>query len=264
MLRSDPRPPSLYPASRSLEARSPRVRAGAAARGSAARLEPFFRLDLILHEGRGELLTVTNVATVEGYSRAARPAAATLNAGARACDAVLRLLDSAEPNPHAYNLLCRYLRACSTSDAAKQARRRASRRRWPSASSSRWWRASCPGARLLRAAAARPSTSSASRPPPGASSATRARPAPSRTLGEDAYRFTGRARSPGRQAGAGAGGGGADPAAGRAGGPRDARASRPRAACARCWPPEEPRANCRLDRRQRGRQHAAHLNQVVV
>ena len=81
--------------------RKPRSRFG-------GRLEPFFRLDLILHEGRGELLTVTNVATVDGYPRL-RSSAPALNAGARACDAVLRLLDATEPNPHAYNLLCRYL-----------------------------------------------------------------------------------------------------------------------------------------------------------
>ncbi len=82
-------------------ARRPRSRFG-------GRLEPFFRLDLILHEGRGELLTVTNVATVDGYPRL-RSCGPALGAGARACDAVLRLLDSAEPNPPAYNLLCRYL-----------------------------------------------------------------------------------------------------------------------------------------------------------
>ena len=81
--------------------RKPRSRFG-------GRLEPFFRLDLLLHEGRSELLTVTGVATLDGYPRL-RSSAAALNAGARACDAVLRLLDSAEPNPHAYNLLCRYL-----------------------------------------------------------------------------------------------------------------------------------------------------------
>jgi DNA repair protein RecO (recombination protein O) len=81
--------------------RKPRSRFG-------GRLEPFFRLDLILHEGRGELLTVTNVSTVEGYPRL-RSSAPALNAGARACDAVLRLFDSAETNRPAYNLLCRYL-----------------------------------------------------------------------------------------------------------------------------------------------------------
>jgi DNA repair protein RecO (recombination protein O) len=81
--------------------RRPRSRFG-------GRLEPFFRLDLLLHEGRGELLTVTSVATVDGYPRL-RSSGPALTAGARACDAVLRLLDSAEPNPPAYNLLCHYL-----------------------------------------------------------------------------------------------------------------------------------------------------------
>lgn len=82
-------------------ARRPKSRFG-------GRLEPFFRLDLLLHEGRGELLTVTQAGTVDGYPRL-RGGAATLTAAARACDAVLRLLDAAEPNPPAYNLLCRYL-----------------------------------------------------------------------------------------------------------------------------------------------------------
>jgi len=82
-------------------ARKPRSRFG-------GRLEPFFRLDLVLHEGRGELLTVTSATTVDGYPRL-RSSGPALTAGARACDAVLRLLDSAEPNPPAYNLLCRYL-----------------------------------------------------------------------------------------------------------------------------------------------------------
>ena len=92
-----------------------RGRIGAIAKGSrrprsrfGGRLEPFFRLDLVLHEGRGELMTVTSAATVEGYPRL-RESSATLGAAARACDAVLRLLDEAQPNQAAYNLLCRYL-----------------------------------------------------------------------------------------------------------------------------------------------------------
>lgn len=82
-------------------ARKPKSRFG-------GRLEPFFRLDLMLHEGRGDLMTVTSAATVDGYPRL-RSSGAALTAGARGCDAVLRLLDAAEPNPPAYNLLCRYL-----------------------------------------------------------------------------------------------------------------------------------------------------------
>jgi len=82
-------------------ARKPRSRFG-------GRLEPFFRLDLMLHEGRGDLMTVTGVTTLDGYPRL-RSSGPALTAGARACDAVLRLLDSAEANPPAYSLLCRYL-----------------------------------------------------------------------------------------------------------------------------------------------------------
>ena len=92
-----------------------RGRFGAIAKGArkpksrfGGRLEPFFRLDLVLHEGRGDLMTVTAATTVDGYPRL-RSSGPALSAGARACDAVLRLLDSAEPNPPAYNLLCRYL-----------------------------------------------------------------------------------------------------------------------------------------------------------
>lgn len=92
-----------------------RGRLGAIAKGArkpksrfGGRLEPFFRLDLILHEGRSDLLTVTGVSTIDGYPRL-RSSGPALSAGARACDAVLRLLDSAEPNLPAYNLLCRYL-----------------------------------------------------------------------------------------------------------------------------------------------------------
>lgn len=92
-----------------------RGRIGAIAKGArkpksrfGGRLEPFFRLDLMLHEGRSDLMTVTSATTVDGYPRL-RSSGPALTAGARACDAVLRLLDAAEPNPPAYNLLCRYL-----------------------------------------------------------------------------------------------------------------------------------------------------------
>ena len=93
--------------------RKPRSRFG-------GRLEPFFRLDMVLHEGRGELLTVTAASTVDGFPRL-RASGAALTAAARACDAVLRLLDAAEPNPPAYNLLCRYLALLDGSDRARAA-----------------------------------------------------------------------------------------------------------------------------------------------
>lgn len=82
-------------------ARKPKSRFG-------GRLEPFFRIDMVLYEGRGELLTVTSAATVDGHARLRRDGAA-IAAAARGCEAVLRLFDSIDPNPAAYNLLCRYL-----------------------------------------------------------------------------------------------------------------------------------------------------------
>jgi DNA repair protein RecO (recombination protein O) len=92
-----------------------RGRVGAIAKGVrrsrsrfGGRLEPFFRLDLILHEGRGELLTVTSAETVDGHARL-RADARALDAAARACDAVARLFETDEPHPEVYNLLCNEL-----------------------------------------------------------------------------------------------------------------------------------------------------------
>ncbi len=92
-----------------------RGRIGAIAKGSrrpksrfGGRLEPFFRLDMVLYEGRGDLLTVTGASTIEGHGRLRSDGAALLAAG-RACDTLLRLFDAGEPNPPAYNLLCNYL-----------------------------------------------------------------------------------------------------------------------------------------------------------
>jgi len=94
---------------------STRGRLNAIAKGSrrprsrfGGRLEPFFRLDLVLYQGRGELATVTAAHTLDAYPNL-RENGPSLSAGARACDSVLRLLDVAEANPAAYSLLCRYL-----------------------------------------------------------------------------------------------------------------------------------------------------------
>lgn len=91
------------------------------------RLEPFFRLRLELHEGRGELLTITGAHTVEAYPRL-REDAGALDAAARACDAVGRLFETSEPHPGVFNLLCRQLAlldaraGCATRAAALQFR----------------------------------------------------------------------------------------------------------------------------------------------
>jgi DNA repair protein RecO (recombination protein O) len=72
------------------------------------RLEPFFRLRIELHEGRGELLTVTGAQTVDAHPRL-RASARALDAAARACDAVGRLFETGEPHPGVFNLLCHQL-----------------------------------------------------------------------------------------------------------------------------------------------------------
>jgi DNA repair protein RecO (recombination protein O) len=92
-----------------------RGRVGAIAKGVrrarsrfGGRLEPFFRLHLVLHEGRGDLLTVTSAETVAAHARL-REDARALDSAARACDAVARLFDSVEPHPDVFNLLCNEL-----------------------------------------------------------------------------------------------------------------------------------------------------------
>src|SRR3954452_16445719 len=72
------------------------------------RLEPFFHLRLVLHEGRSDLLTVTSAETVAGHPRL-REHAAALDTAARACDAVSRLFGDGEPHPGVYHLLANLL-----------------------------------------------------------------------------------------------------------------------------------------------------------
>ena len=92
-----------------------RGRLGAVAKGVrrvrsrfGGRLEPLFRVRLVLHEGRGELCTVTSAETVDAHP-ALREHRGALDRATQACDAVLRLFDAAEPNRPAYHLLCREL-----------------------------------------------------------------------------------------------------------------------------------------------------------
>ena len=72
------------------------------------RLEPFFRLDLVLHEGRGDLMTVTSAQTEDAHP-GLRTRAEALDAAAKAGDFVLRLLDDREQNIPAYNLTANFL-----------------------------------------------------------------------------------------------------------------------------------------------------------
>jgi DNA repair protein RecO (recombination protein O) len=92
-----------------------RGRVGAIAKGVrrtrsrfGGRLEPFFRLRLVLYEGRGDLLTVTSAETVAAHPRL-REHAGALDGAARACDAVGRLFGDGEPHPGVYHLLANEL-----------------------------------------------------------------------------------------------------------------------------------------------------------
>jgi DNA repair protein RecO (recombination protein O) len=92
-----------------------RGRIGAIAKGVrkarsrfGGRLEPFFQLDLVLYEGRGDLLTVTSAETVAAYPRL-REDAAALDSAARACEAVARIFDDGDPHAGVYHLLANEL-----------------------------------------------------------------------------------------------------------------------------------------------------------
>jgi DNA repair protein RecO (recombination protein O) len=92
-----------------------RGRIGAIAKGVrrarsrfGGRLEPFFRLDLVLYEGRSDLLTVTGAETVAAYPRL-RDDAGALDGAARACEAVARVFDDGEPHAGVYHLLANQL-----------------------------------------------------------------------------------------------------------------------------------------------------------
>ena len=92
-----------------------RGRVGAVAKGVrrvrsrlGGRLEPLSRVRLVLHQGRGELCTVSQVDTVHAHA-AVRERRESLERAVQACDAVLRLLDTTDPNRPAYNLLCNEL-----------------------------------------------------------------------------------------------------------------------------------------------------------
>jgi DNA repair protein RecO (recombination protein O) len=91
-------------------------RVGAIARGArrarsrfGARLEPFFHIRAVLHEGRGDLYTVTSADTISAHGPL-REHATTLDAAARACDAVSRLFETSDPHPEVFKLLANELR----------------------------------------------------------------------------------------------------------------------------------------------------------
>jgi DNA repair protein RecO (recombination protein O) len=84
------------------------------------RLEPFFRLNLLLHEGRSDLMTVTGAETVAGFPRL-REDARSLDGAARACEAVSRVFDDGDPHEGVFHLLGNHL-ALLDADPARATR----------------------------------------------------------------------------------------------------------------------------------------------
>jgi DNA repair protein RecO (recombination protein O) len=72
------------------------------------RLEPYFRLQLVLYQGRSDLFTVTSAETLRGHPRL-REHGAALDGAARACDAVARMFDDHDPHRGVYHLLANQL-----------------------------------------------------------------------------------------------------------------------------------------------------------
>ena len=81
------------------------------------RLEPFFRLQAMLHEGRSDLMTVTGVETIAAHPRL-REHGPALDVAARCCDAVDRLFATDDPHPGVYALLANELALLDASPAA--------------------------------------------------------------------------------------------------------------------------------------------------
>jgi DNA repair protein RecO (recombination protein O) len=92
-----------------------RGRVGAVAKGIrrtksrfGARLEPLSHVELVLHEGRGELHTVTGVDLLRAH-RPAREDSYRLAVGFVALEAMLRLFPEQEANARAFEALTRFL-----------------------------------------------------------------------------------------------------------------------------------------------------------
>jgi DNA repair protein RecO (recombination protein O) len=92
-----------------------RGRVGAVAKGVrrtksrfGARLEPLSHVDLVLHQGSGELHTVTGVELVRSHA-AAREDPYRLHVGLVGLEAMLRLFPDQERNPRAFEALTRFL-----------------------------------------------------------------------------------------------------------------------------------------------------------
>ena len=105
-----------------------RGRVGAIAKGArkttsrfGGRLEPFSHVELVLHEGRGELHTVTAASLVRPHD-ASRVDPYRLAVGHIGLEAVLRLFLEADENARAFHALARFLDLLDDAPAALPAR----------------------------------------------------------------------------------------------------------------------------------------------
>jgi DNA repair protein RecO (recombination protein O) len=108
-----------------------RGRIGAVAKGIrrtksrfGARLEPLSHVELVLHQGAGELQTVTGVELIHPH-RPAREDAYRLGVGLVGLEAMLRLFTEQEANPRAFHALARFLELLDGLDSPMQANARA-------------------------------------------------------------------------------------------------------------------------------------------
>ena len=101
-----------------------RGRVGAVAKGVrrtksrfGGRLEPLSHVELMLHQGSGELQTVTGVELIRSHS-AAREDSYRLGVGLVGLEAMLRLFVEQEANPRAFEALTRFLDALDVWEGA--------------------------------------------------------------------------------------------------------------------------------------------------
>jgi DNA repair protein RecO (recombination protein O) len=105
---------------------SERGRLGAIAKGArkttsrfGARLEPLSHVELVLHEGSGELHTVTGASLIAS-NRAVREDGNRLGVALIGAEAMLRLFGEPEPNPRAFTALQRFLEVLGDARADAQ------------------------------------------------------------------------------------------------------------------------------------------------
>jgi DNA repair protein RecO (recombination protein O) len=108
-----------------------RGRVGAVAKGVrrtksrfGGRLEPLSHVELLLHQGSGELQTVTGVDLVRSHHEA-REDPYRLNVGLVGLEAMLRLFTEQEANPRAFRALTRFLDLLDEQPAARTSARAA-------------------------------------------------------------------------------------------------------------------------------------------